>query len=187
MPAPPPIHIRAVQEFEEPAYAAQVEQIFGDKARVPLLAERLDRNELMEGRRLRATLPQPQRLRMAAYAGDALVGWSSGWYEVGGTFYMASSAVMPEWRRQGIYSRLVQAIIEEVKSQGGAQIRSRHVASNNPVLIAKLKLGFMITGTEYSEELGLLVLLNHYLYPGRKGLFVERTTPFSRENRFETR
>jgi hypothetical protein len=54
-------------------------------------------------------------------------------------------------------------------------ISSQHVATNNAVLIAKLKLGYVIAGTEYVEPMGLLVRLLLHLTPQRRDLFASRT------------
>ena len=62
-----------------------------------------------------------------------------------------------------------------VRELGGLRISSQHVATNNAVLIAKLKLGYVIAGTEYDEQMGLLVLLVLHLAPERRALFASRT------------
>ena len=33
-----------------------------------------------------------------------------------------------------------------------SHVTSRHLPTNNPVIIAKLRLGFQVSGFEYSEE-----------------------------------
>jgi GNAT superfamily N-acetyltransferase len=112
---------------------------------------------------------------MAAFDGERFVGCSSGWFEFGGNFYIGLSAVDPAYRRQGIYSRLLRAMELAVRDRGGLLISSQHVATNSPVLIAKLKLGYVIAGTEYVEPMGLLVRLVLHLAPERRALFEQRT------------
>ena len=104
-----------------------------------------------------------------------LVGCSTGWFEGSGNFYIGLSAVEPGYRRQGIYTRLLNAAEQAVRSRGGLRISSQHVATNNAVLVAKLELGYVIAGTEYDEQMGLLVRLVPHLAPERKSLFVART------------
>ena len=57
----------------------------------------------------------------------------------------------------------------------GITIGSQHVATNNAVLIAKLKLGYVIAGTEYVDAMGLLVRLVLHLTVERAVLFAART------------
>ncbi len=120
-------------------------------------------------------MPKPERIRIGAFDGDRLVGCSSGWFEVGGGFYIGLSAVDPAYRRQGLYTRLLNAVEQAVRERGGASIGSHHVATNNAVLIAKLKLGYVVAGTEYVEPMGLLVRLVLHLAPERRALFASRT------------
>jgi GNAT superfamily N-acetyltransferase len=97
--------------------------------------------------------------RFGAYVDEQLVGWSYGWFERPDTFYMANSGVLPSHRRLGVYSQLVGAIVEYAHSHGAGMVRSRHSVLNTPVIIAKLKLGFVIAGTNLSEHMGLQVQL----------------------------
>jgi GNAT superfamily N-acetyltransferase len=119
-------------------------------------------------------------VRIGAFREDALVAWSVGWFEREGAFYMANSAVLPEHRRKGLYSEMVRRCIDEARKGGAATVRSRHVAANSAVLMAKLKLGFFITGGEYSEEFGYLVRMTYFLQEERLKLFLSRSVPFAR-------
>lgn len=118
--------------------------------------------------------PPLQRVRVGAFAGDALVGWSHGWREPGGQLYVASSAVLPPYRRQGIYSRLLAAIEEQTLALGCQRVTSHQRADNSAVLIAKLKVGYVICGMEFSSEMGLLAKLARDLDPARHALFAAR-------------
>ncbi|HEY9067188.1 MAG TPA: GNAT family N-acetyltransferase [Burkholderiaceae bacterium] len=169
------LEIRRVEQFDEPAFTEFVDSIFGDGARQQHLNTLLG-DELAERHRaLRKSLPQPERIRIGAFDGDRLVGYSHGWFEVGGRFYIGSSAVHPDYRRQGLYTRLLQSMEQAVRERGGIAISSQHVAHNNAVLIAKLHLGYVISGTEYVEPMGLLVRLVLHLEASRAALFRERT------------
>jgi ribosomal protein S18 acetylase RimI-like enzyme len=124
---------------------------------------------------MRAELPKPDRIRIAAFDGERFVGCSSGWFEFGGNFYIGLSAVDAAYRQQGIYTRMLQTMTQAVRERGGLVITSQHVATNNAVLIAKLKLGYVIAGTEYVDQMGLLVRLVLHLSDARRALFAERT------------
>ncbi len=51
----------------------------------------------------------------------------------------------------------MKKVLELTSAEGFSAVRSRHVCTNNAVLIAKLKLGFMINGFEQDETMGTLV------------------------------
>ena len=76
---------------------------------------------------------------------------------------MANSCVIPEYRRAGYYSLMLEKVIEIAREMKFQTITSRHVVSNNPVIIAKLKAGFHITGMELSEIHGNLIHLSYHL------------------------
>ena len=80
-------------------------------------------------------------------------------------------------RRKGIYSALVQALLVHAASQGYSNVRSRHTATNTAVIVAKLKLGFQISGFEYSEVYGPLVQLNYLVGEARRKLYEARAAP----------
>lgn len=77
------------------------------------------------------------------------------------------------------HAALVQRCLAEAAEGGAAIVRSRHVAANRAIQIAKLKLGFYITGSEYSEEYGLLVRMTCFLREERLRLFLGRSAPLA--------
>jgi len=168
------VEIRQVETFDEAASLALTEPIFGDAARQKYMRELIGPEAEERATALRASLPKPERIRLGAFDGERLVGLSSGWFEVGGNFYIGLSAVDPTYRRQGLYTRLLNTIEQGVRERGGLLISSQHVATNNAVLIAKLKLGYVIAGTEYLDQMGLLVRLVLQLSPERRALFASR-------------
>ena len=169
------VEIRQVETFDEAAMAALVEPIFANDARQQYMRELIGAEADDRNKAMRAALPQPERIRIAAFDGERFVGCSSGWFEFGGNFYIGLSAVAPDYRQQGIYTRMLQAMEQAVRERGGLVISSQHVATNNAVLIAKLKLGYVVAGTEYVEQMGLLVRLVLQLTDARRALFAERT------------
>ena len=174
-PAVAAIDVRRVDLFDEAALAALTEPIFGDTARRHYF-EALDGPDATARQKaLRTALPKPERIRVGAFDGDRLVAASHGWFEAGVNFYIGMSAVDPAYRRRGLYTRLLNEIEQAVRERGGALISSHHVATNNAVLIAKLKLGYVISGLEFVESMGLLVRLALHLTPERRALFASRT------------
>ncbi len=63
---------------------------------------------------------------------------------------------------------------EPARAFGCARIESHHRATNNAVLIAKLRAGYVIVGTEFTGEMGLLVKLSKQLLPQRDAMFHAR-------------
>lgn len=169
------MRVRRVERYDEPAFGQFVDAIFDDGARQRHLDALMGEPHAQAHRDLRKALPPPERIRIAAHDGDRLVGYSHGWFEVGGRFYIGSSAVHPDYRRRGVYTRLLHAVEKAVRERGGIAISSQHVATNNPVLIAKLRLGYVIAGVEFVEPMGLLVRLLLHLEPSRAALYRERT------------
>jgi ribosomal protein S18 acetylase RimI-like enzyme len=169
------IDIRRVEAFDKASFAAVAGRIFGDGPRQRHLDDLIGPDAAAGQAALCAALPKPERLRVGAFDGEQLVGYSHGWFEVGGRFYIGSSAVREDHRGRGVYTRLMQALEQAVRERGGLAISSQHVATNHAVLIAKLKLGYVIAGTEYVEPMGLLVRLVLHLHPAHRALFAERT------------
>lgn len=169
------VELRQVETFDESAFAELIGPIFGNAERGQYLRELIGAEAADRNKAMLAALPKPEWIRIGAYDGERLVGCSKGWFEFGGSFYIGLSAVAPEYRRQGLYTRLLGAMELAVRERGGLLISSQHVATNNAVLIAKLKLGYVVAGTEFDVPMGLLVRLVLHLSPERKALFATRT------------
>lgn len=76
---------------------------------------------------------------------------------------MGISMVSSEFRNQGIYSALCKRTIEIAKREGFQIVTSKHMLTNNPILIAKLKLGFNVYGMETDAVHGTLLKLVYNL------------------------
>lgn len=91
-----------------------------------------------------------------------LAGWMWGYQDSRDSFYMVNSAVLPEHRGRGLYSRLLDTAMKELVQKGFQRIWSRHNQTNNAVIVPKLKRGFLISGTELSDVFGSLVHLTFF-------------------------
>lgn len=111
------------------------------------------------------------RHRYALRHGKALVGVYEGWQRPEAIYEMNLTALAPEWRRRGIYRALLRAVIDACRAAGFLAIESRHAADNNPILIAKLREGFVIDGTLVSLGSGLQVRLMLYLHESGRARF----------------
>jgi len=119
---------------------------------------------------LAQNMGSPFTLNLGLFHNKKPIGWSFGWQKDRETYYMTNSAIVPQHRRKGLYSCLLQKTIEEVQAVGFQIIESRHTATNNPVIIPKLKCGFIISGMEISDVFGTLVHLRYYTNPVRRHL-----------------
>lgn len=171
------IAIRYADKFPEPQFASLQNDVFSDIQQYSSeLAAIIDAEQ--RGAAVR-TSDASAVFRLGAYDGDELVGWTYGWMEKNAIFYMANSGVLPAYRRRGIYTSLLHAIRAHAVAQGACCIRSRHAILNNPVIIAKLRASFYISGLSQSAELGTLVELTLHLSAGREELFRRRVMPYS--------
>ena len=107
--------------------------------------------------------------------GDELAGWYFGVQETAERYLMVNTALFPQHRRKGIYTALLRSLLPHLEALGFQEITSRHHATNNPVLVAKLKAGFLITGVEIDDRFGLLVLLTYFTNPVRRAMMAVRT------------
>lgn len=167
-----------MDQFPEPAFAMLAAEAFSDYEASELLTAVLS-EEAAAG----SITHRPNdegSLRIAAFRGDSLVGWALARPEGANHLHMFNSGVALAERRQGIYSRLVQLVIDHASSRGHVAILSRHAANNNAVIVAKLKLGFFVSGFEYSEVYGPLVRLTYLLGKLRRSLHQTRSTPIRR-------
>ena len=162
------ITLRTVDKFPEPAFTELANRLLNDPDRA--IAQRL-----LQPPAVAPVSTGSRQVRVGAYAGDVLVGWSHASLVPWGALYVSSSAVEPAFRRQGIYSRLVGAIEQEAHALGCLRVESHHRAANADVLIAKLKLGYLVVGTEFTAEMGVLVKLSKQIEPSRHALFAARS------------
>lgn len=134
-----------------------------------VLWDLFDEQEMSSVDRLSKNLGQPYKLYLAAFnAENEFVGWSWGFQENSTTFYMCNSAVLPEFRRQGIYSRILTECLQKLATEGFQLVYSRHCATNNSVIIPKLKAGFLISKMEIDDKFGVLIHLHYYFNKTRK-------------------
>lgn len=168
------ISFRVLDKFPEPEFSVLAAEAFSDWATSELLADVLTTEAAIRPKSLSAV--DDGALRIGAFQGDSLIGWTLARPQGEGHLHMINSGVAPAHRNQGVYSKLVQRVIEHARSYGYVDIQSRHAASNNAVIVAKLKLGFFVSGFEYSEVYGPLVRLTFLLGELRRTLHKTRSS-----------
>ncbi len=163
-------------EHEEffPLFLKHRAEVFGGSFEFDTRAAMSDQ-ERERSAALGARLGSPFRLQYAVYHGSTFVGWSFGWQDNAERFYMTNSAVLPAHRGKGIYSALVRKVIDRAGREGFQSIHCRHTATNNAVLIPKLKAGFVISGLEISPQFGTLVHLSYFFNATRRAIMDVRS------------
>jgi ribosomal protein S18 acetylase RimI-like enzyme len=171
------ITFRVVASFPEPAFSVLTREAFAEYESSQLLTDVLAHE---------ATVPvsvpaaDAGALRIGCFRGESLVAWTYARPTGERQLSMVNSGVAATERRAGIYSQLVSMVIEHAAAHGFASVVSRHAANNNPVIIAKLKLGFFVSGFEYSEVYGPLVRLTYLVGELRRTLHQARSRPIRR-------
>ena len=118
---------------------------------------------------LREVFAQTHHERFIFYnpAGEA-VGWSYGEMLDYETFFMTSSGILPEYRRRGIYTAFLKRLLRYLAALGYERVTSKHQTNNAPVIIAKLKAGFVILGVDLDERWGAQVELAYFFHEDRR-------------------
>lgn len=131
-------------------------------------AERIRRSALLQQQ---ATEGHHEFLLLRS--GERCVGWSQGSLRDSSTFFMAYSAIIRSFQRQGLYSALLHALLPYLDALGYERVTSNHMVNNRAVLIAKLKAGFIITGMVLDERYGAQVSLSYFFHPDRRAGFAQ--------------
>lgn len=155
------------EEFH-PLWRHHGEKIFDQNSQIFRAAAYFSEEEKTKIHTLGESLGQPYVMRLGLFHGEEFVGWHLGRQEDASTFYMTNSAILPEHRRKGLYKALLAEVMKILKEKGFQRIYSRHNMTNNSVIIPKLKAGFVITGTELSDNFGALVHLTYLTNPLRR-------------------
>jgi hypothetical protein len=137
-------------------------QIFEDEGQIFKLFKIMNEEEVKMWKQLSSHTGTPLRINLGMFKGDEFVGWSWGYQETAFKFYMCNSAILPEHRKLGLYTRLMNEMIKRTIVLGFQEIYSRHTATNNAVIIPKLKAGFIITTMQISDVFGVLIHLNYF-------------------------
>jgi GNAT superfamily N-acetyltransferase len=137
-----------------------LDEVFRERRFVPL-SELFDREEMARANALDDASASGVVHRYGIWDGETLIGVYRGRQTDAAIYRMSVTAILPAWQRRGIYTALLDVVLEAARSVGFLQVESSHHADNNPVLIAKLAHGFVISGFEVSLRTGLMVTLVH--------------------------
>lgn len=149
--------------------------IFSDNSLDFMWHQHVSVEERANLKELEKNMGSPLRIRLGVFKGDQFAGWSFGDQKSGEVYYMRNSAILPEFRRQGLYNALLKTNIELLTEKGFQKIYSRHSQTNNAIIIPKLKAGFIITSLELDDMFGTMVHLSYYTNPLRRKMMDFRT------------
>ncbi len=158
-----------------PLFGRHYDAIFGDDHTFfPETYFSVKENEKMNT--LKERMGDLFQLNLGLFSPDnEFVGFSFGAQESEETFYMMASAVLVSHRGKGLYSALVKEVIERCREEGFQKIYGTHCATNNAVLIPKLKLGFIFSKIELSDMFGTILHLQYYTNPLRRKILDYRS------------
>ncbi len=130
----------------------------------------LDQEAIKKLKEIKNRLVHQYTLRLGLLFNDDLVGWTDGWQDSieQDTFFMGASLILPSFQRKGLYSAMTQKVFDITKEHGFLSVSSLHIMTNNPILIAKLKLGFSIYGIEVNTRYGALLRLIYHHHEIKK-------------------
>lgn len=155
--------IRSMTAAEfDPLFQRYTKEFFDDETLVFRLRDALSDAERSRLRKLSANMGEPFTLSLGVFYKNEFVGWHFGRQDSAIQYYMQNSGILPEHRRKGLYSELVKRVVEVATEMGFQSIWSRHNATNNAVIVPKLKQGFVLTGLEVTDIFGTLVHLYYF-------------------------
>lgn len=94
--------------------------------------------------------------------GEHIAGSFIGEQKTEATYRMWHTHLHPDYRRRGIYRRILTATIAYTEELGFDTIVSEHAPGNNPVLMAKMGAGFRITGLDVEPKVGVSIHLCYF-------------------------
>lgn len=176
-----PIHLFDDYYYREAApeefgafYTGHRSRMFAGVPEIPIEAY-MTGAELQRRREYDALVTAMYELRLFILRGEEIIGWHVGRQAQREAANMSNTALSPEYRCKGLYTAILPAILDIYRSQGFGRVLSKHHASNNAVLIPKLRAGFQITGFEIEERYGLFVHLTYYFSEQRRNAYKFRT------------
>jgi len=112
----------------------------------------------------------PFRLSYVIEQEGNLIGWCTAFQKDIDVWYMHNTAIFEDHRKKGLYTVLLQLMLKYAKKEGYQKVSSTHIATNNAIIIPKLKAGFIITGMHINEKFGIMVELSYYTNPKIKAV-----------------
>jgi len=90
------------------------------------------------------------------------------------TYYLRSAAYLPEYRGRHLVQGFAEGICEPLRSAGVVRIESDVTPTNEPMMRAHLKQGFVVSSMTSSERWGMVVRLTKFLQDEAEAVFVRQ-------------
>lgn len=116
------------------------------------------------------SIKPPARFSYIIEQNDNLVGWCTAYQKDVDEWYMHNTAIFEAHRKKGLYTTILQLMLNYAKKEGYLKVTSIHNATNNAIIIPKLKAGFVISGMHMNEKFGTLIKLTYYVNPKIKAI-----------------
>jgi hypothetical protein len=144
-------------------------QVFSERIRVDtqLLMSKAEQLQMEE---LGSLMGNPLCLRLGVFERGDFIGWHIGDQKSREEFYMRNTGILPAHQGRGVYPMILKAVLELTSELGFQVISSKHNATNNRVIIPKLRAGFIISGLEISDRFGTMVRLEYFNNQWRREL-----------------
>lgn len=176
-----PIHLfdsyyfrEATMEEFEPFFREKRPVVFSNSLNI-MVEDWLTDEDKQKQKELFALIKDRYSLRIFLMKDEEIIGWHVGRQVDQEQYHMSNTGIFKEYQGKGIYSAFLVKLLEIFKQKGFQKIVSRHHASNNIVLIAKLKAGFVVTGFEIDERFGIFVILSFIFNDKRLNAYKFRT------------
>lgn len=127
------LRIMCSDEFR-PLYQKYTQEFFDEATQVFRFRNTLTESEADKIRDLSQKMGDPFSLRLGLFRNEKFVGWHFGRQEDSMTFYMQNSGILPEYRRQGLYTELTKKVLEITQDMGFQRVYSRHNATTPQIM-----------------------------------------------------
>lgn len=98
------------------------------------------------------------------HKGEAIAQFSGEFNKLG-NYRMWHSVVRDDMRRRGIYQQILRSTLAYTKELGFDTVSSEHAPCNNAILIAKMSVGFYVTGYDLDGAVGPSLNLTYFHNP----------------------
>jgi len=106
--------LRLVHRYLEPDFTDLFKKHFQDMFPMTDASQLVSSQEKEAEKTLKSHFKDRFSIRLGVYKNEKVIAWSLGWQTDHTNFYMANSCVLPEYRKQGLYSTLVKKLIQIV-------------------------------------------------------------------------